>query len=129
MNNEVIDLASVEEKPRPVQFCGIFRSDEHGAVGEKEAHLLGLILRNAFRKDHDGSGIPEGTLAHYVQRNLSDVDFQVAIKRLVNWKMVVLVVGYGAREGVRVKLTPTGSFHAVNLICGRQVKGLAPEGE
>lgn len=125
---EVLDAVE-EVKPQPVQFCGLCRSDEHGVVGTTEAHLMAMILRNAFRRDHDNRGVPQGTLANLVQRKLSDRDWQIAITRLVNWKMAVLVAGYGTREGqVSVKLTNTGTFHAVNLICGRQVKGLSPDG-
>jgi hypothetical protein len=115
------------EQIRPVKFCGIYRSDQYGVVGVREAMLLGSILRTAWRKDHDGKGVPEGTLANYVRKNSDDPMWQVAIQRLVNWKMAELVAGY-SRGHVRVTLTNVGKGHAIDLCCELQRRGEPVDG-
>jgi hypothetical protein len=117
---------TVEQK-RPVQFLGIYRSDEYGVVGVRDAMLLGSILRTAWRKDHDARGVPEGTLANYVRKNSTDEMWKVAIQRLVNWKMATLVAGFSGGH-VRVKLTSTGAAHAVDLCCESQRRGKPVDG-
>ncbi len=122
MSEQIVDAA----EQRPVQFCGLFRSDEHGVVRVREAALIGAMLRNGFKKDY-GRGIPEGTLAHYVGKNLTDDAWKVALQRLVNWKWAELHAGYRG-GGVRVKLTEMGKYHAVQLCCERQRAGKSPDG-
>ncbi|MGA8761502.1 MAG: hypothetical protein WB562_01315 [Candidatus Sulfotelmatobacter sp.] len=115
------------EQTRPVKFLGLYRSDEYGVVGVREAMLLGSILRTAWRKDHDGKGVPEGTLANYVRKNSTDETWKIAIQRCLNWQWAELVVGFSGGH-IRVKLTSRGEKHAIDLCCELQRRGKPVDG-
>src|ERR1700733_4007741 len=118
MSEQFVD--AVEQ--RPVRFCGVFRSDQHGVVGAREAALLGAIVRNAWRNNFDGRGVPEGTLAHLVAKNLNDKAWKLSIQRLIDWQFVQLEAGYKG-GWPRVVLTPAGRAAAIQLCGDRQREG------
>jgi len=120
-------METTVEQTRPVKFLGHYRSDEHGVVGARAAMLLGSILRTAWRKDRDGKGVPEGTLANSVRKNSTDEMWKVAIQRLVSWKMAELHAGYGG-TALRVRLTSLGKRHAIDLCCELQRRGKPVDG-
>lgn len=111
------------EQTRPVRFLdNRYWSDEHGAVGAREAALLGSLLRTAYRKDHDGRGVTEGFLANWLHKPKTDEMWKIALQRCVTWKWVELIPAYSG-EAVRVVLTSVGKRHAIQLCCERQRAG------
>jgi hypothetical protein len=115
------------EQTRPVRFLYRYWSDEHGVVGAREAALLGAILRNAWRKDAVGDGVPEGRLANFVGKKQTDVMWKVAIQRCVNWKWAELAAGYRS-DSVNVVLTALGRQYAEYLCGDRYLAGLPVDG-
>jgi hypothetical protein len=115
------------EQIRPVKFLSIYRSDEHGVVGAREAALLGAILRTAWRKNYDGRGVPEGRLANFIGKKQTDEMWRVAIQRCVNWKWAELVASYRS-DSVNIVLTSLGKDFAAHLCGERQLAGKPVDG-
>jgi hypothetical protein len=109
--NDQVDVA----EQRPVRFCGVYRSDQHGVVGACDASLL-------------GRGVPEGTLAHLVHKSFTDEAWKVAIARLLDWKFAELEAGFKG-GALRVVLTELGVYWAQELCGQRQLDGKPVDGE
>jgi len=123
MSEQVVDIA----EQRPVRFCGQVRSDQRGVVDYADAQLMGAMLRNGWRKDFDGKGVPEGTLAHFVGLSLNDDAWKIAIRRLMDWKFLELEAGFKG-GALRVVLTELGKSYAQELCGERQREGKPQEG-
>lgn len=133
MSEQIVDLA--EDEPRLINHLGLKRS----VVGEngvsrpltiREARIDGAALRTLYRRDNSQGcrdGVPEGVLASYVKRKISDPDWQACMSRLLDWKMIRIVPAYFG-DVRRIALTPGGLYWAGELIGERQRVGKPPDG-
>ena len=117
---------------RLIKHLGIYRSIV-GTTGISrpvtlhEARLDGAVIRNGWRRNYSGDGIPEGRLANFVGKKLTDETWIACIKRLQDWKIIDLVAGYHG-DTRRVVLTAEGEYWALQLCGERQLAGMSPDG-
>jgi hypothetical protein len=120
---------------RPIKHLGIYRSvlGDNGisrSVTIREARLDGAALRTLYRKDRSHGckeGLPEGALANYIGKKMTDEMWVACLKRLHEWKMIDFIASYHG-DVVRVALTPSGYGWAMELCGLRQRAGLPLDG-
>lgn len=112
------------ERQQPIRVFGLFRT----GVSARDSAVLGAILRNGWRKDFDGKGVPEGRLSNFIGKNLDDEVWKRNLERLIDWNLVELVAGYHG-DVRRIKVTPEGQYWAIELCGDRQLAGKPVDGE
>ncbi len=121
MNDTVHDLA----EEQMVQVFDLYRT---GWTEPKKAKFLERITRTLWKR----GPMTTGQLAAYLATRMQDELFQDALKALKEWKIIKLEPrpwGSAYVAELVAETTQSGAFHAVNLICERQKKGLPAVGE
>jgi hypothetical protein len=112
-----------------VRFYGVYRSDKYGTVNAADAALMHAIVRNAKRRSFNGKGVTLGLLSNLVGRLKTDDErWQIALERLVNYRLIVIDVGQRS-DSVMVVLTDAGKEFAAEIIGARQLAQEPQDGE
>jgi hypothetical protein len=113
-----------------VRFYGVYRSDKYGTVNAADAALMHGIIRNGFRKTFNGRGPTLGYLRNLVGRLYTDDEhWQIALERLVNYRLIVIDLAGGRSDSVMVVLTDMGRDFAIEVIGQRQLERQPADGE